>query len=397
LRILVLSNLYPPGFEGGYELGCSHVVTGLRDAGHEVRVVSSSGDGESVAPVLRMPPIFDRAVMGAATPDERRALDLRARVLEPANVAALAAQLDDFRPDVAYLWNLLGLGGFALLGLLQERGVPWVWHLMDAVPRHLCTVAEETVPALAAAFAREARGRYLACSAHVVGEIRIGGIVLNGPLALLPNWVVGELPPARSEFGDPLRIVSAVGVLGEHKGTDVLIEAAALVRPRRFAVDLYGREDDGRFRTLIEKLGVADVVRLRGLVDQAELLRGYRDYDVFAFPTARREPFAFAPLEAAAAGCVPLISDDSGNAEWMVDGVHCLKARRAPEDFAARLGAIVRGELDLAPIARRAQAIVREQFHLPALMPRIEAALAAAARAVPPRRDGLTAAAHAVA
>jgi glycogen synthase len=399
LRILVVTNLYPPGFEGGYELGCAHVVAALREAGHDVRVLTSagSGDEEWVARVLRMPPIFDRAVMGAATRAERRELDLRARVREPENVAALEALLDDFRPQVAYLWNLLGVGGFALLGCLQERGVPWLWHLMDAVPRHLCTVAEEIVPELAAAFAREARGRYLACSAHVVGEIRVGGVRLNGPLELLPNWVVGELPPPRTGFGDPLRIVTAVGVLGEHKGTDVLIGAAARLPAGRFFVDVYGREDDDRFRAMIADHGLGETVRLRGLVAQAELLRRYGDHDVFAFPTSRREPFAFAPLEAAAAGCVPLISDDSGNAEWMVDGVHCLKARRAPDAFAARLGAIIAGEIDLAPIARRAQAIVRQQFHLPALMPRIEAALTSAAARAERPGAGLTAAARAVA
>lgn len=390
MRILVVSNLYPPGFQGGYELGCAHMVAALGEAGHDVRVVTSAlseagaADPPEVARVLRMGPIFDVASMAALTGAARHEVELRARGVDPENVRALEAEVASFEPDVAYLWNLLGVGGLGVLELLERRSLPWVWHLMDAVPRLLCGRGERTEPALAAAFGGAVQGRYLACSAHVLGEIRAGGVELGDAVELLPNWVAGPLPPARRDFyaGGELRLISAVGVLGEHKGTDVLIEAVALLRAaghEDFTLDLYGREADARFRALIAARGLEDVVRLRGLLPQPELIARLADYDVFAFPTAWREPFAFAPLEAAAAGCVPLISDDSGNAEWMVGGVHCLKARRAPAPFAEAIAAILRGDRDLAVIGRRAQAIVRDQFHLPALVPRVERALAAAA------------------
>jgi glycosyltransferase involved in cell wall biosynthesis len=143
----------------------------------------------------------------------------------------------------------------------------------------------------------------------------------------------------------------------------------------RFRVDIYGREDDDRFRALASERGLEDVVGFHGVVEQRELMRRLSSYDVFAFPTEWREPFAFAPLEAAAAGCVPLISGTCGNAEWMVDGVHCLKSARDPQAFANALKAILDGELSLAPIARRAQAAVRSSFAFAAVYPRIEAAL----------------------
>ena len=40
MKILVLSNLYPPDFHGGYELGCEQAVNALPARGHEVRVVT---------------------------------------------------------------------------------------------------------------------------------------------------------------------------------------------------------------------------------------------------------------------------------------------------------------------------------------------------------------------
>ena len=42
MRILIVSNLYPPHHIGGYELGCRDVVEGLKARGHEVKVLTST-------------------------------------------------------------------------------------------------------------------------------------------------------------------------------------------------------------------------------------------------------------------------------------------------------------------------------------------------------------------
>jgi len=40
MRILIVSNLYPPIVFGGYEILCEQVVERLRDRGHEVSFFS---------------------------------------------------------------------------------------------------------------------------------------------------------------------------------------------------------------------------------------------------------------------------------------------------------------------------------------------------------------------
>jgi glycosyltransferase involved in cell wall biosynthesis len=118
------------------------------------------------------------------------------------------------------------------------------------------------------------------------------------------------------------------------------------------------------------------------------LLGLYRDYDVFAFPTWSREPFGVVALEAASAGCVPLITDECGIAEWLIDGVDCLKAPRSAEGFAERYGEILSGEVDLAAIGRRAQTVAWRDFHIAAAAERIERVLrAASSDRRPPRTD----------
>ena len=63
-------------------------------------------------------------------------------------------------------------------------------------------------------------------------------------------------------------------------------------------------------------------------------MRDLRRVRRLRLPDPRREPFGFAPLEAAARGCVPIMSQACGIAEWFVHGVHFLKAPRTAEAFA---------------------------------------------------------------
>ena len=98
------------------------------------------------------------------------------------------------------------------------------------------------------------------------------------------------------------------------------------------------------------------------------------------FPTLEREPFGLVPLEAAARGCVPLISRRCGIAEWLVHGVHCLKADRTPDAFARAFADVLERRIDLEPLARRGAAAAWRDFHLDAILPRIERLLHKAAR-----------------
>ena len=74
---------------------------------------------------------------------------------------------------------------------------------------------------------------------------------------------------------------------------------------------------------------LGDVVRFMGRREHRGILDLLAAYDVFAFPDMDPRTVRVRALEAAAAGCVPLISRDCGNAEWMIDGVDCLKAERS--------------------------------------------------------------------
>src|SRR5262249_54958230 len=146
-------------------------------------------------------------------------------------------------------------------------------------------------PELAREFSRQFRGTFLACSRQLVGAIERHGFALSDRVEVLPNWVTGPRPLPRRAFreGGVLRIVAAAAMIDRNvdKGIDLLIRAAGLLRKEGregFALDVYGRVNDGSFAELIRALDLSDRVTLKGMVEQDDLLDAYGRYDLFAFP-----------------------------------------------------------------------------------------------------------------
>ncbi len=96
MRILVISNIYPPAVEGGYEVECAAVVDHLRER-HRVLVLTSTRGSESG----RTPGVVRRLPW----PGPARARSLLAPV--DAIRAAVTARraLASFRPELVFVWN----------------------------------------------------------------------------------------------------------------------------------------------------------------------------------------------------------------------------------------------------------------------------------------------------
>ena len=203
MKILVLSNLYPPDVIGGYELGCKQVVDSLLGRGHEVVVLTSAPrtPAPSVAHVRRdfqLCDVWDHYVFAHNSPVTARLLQVQSSLINAVNVQALTRAIEAFRPDVVYAWNLVGLGGLGLMAAVQHLGAAWVWHLMDDVPLELCHLAGDHPATLVREVSRQLDGQFLACSRQLVDEIERGGVSLGDRVEVVPNWVVGAPPRPRA-------------------------------------------------------------------------------------------------------------------------------------------------------------------------------------------------------
>ena len=208
MKVLVLSNLYPPDVIGGYELGCKQVVDALRARGHDVRVLTTAPrtpvPGEPhVARQLQLSEVWNDYMYRHSSPVTSRLLQAESTLVSAFNVHALARVLEEFRPDVAYIWMIVGVGGLGLMATLQHLKVPWLWHLMDDVPVAICRPNGRVIAPLLREVDRQLDGRYLACSRQLVDEVEAAGVRLRPGVEVVPNWVVGGAPHAPHQLLPP--------------------------------------------------------------------------------------------------------------------------------------------------------------------------------------------------
>jgi glycosyltransferase involved in cell wall biosynthesis len=156
----------------------------------------------------------------------------------------------------------------------------------------------------------------------------------------------------------PVRVL-AVGRLVPKKGFDTLLRAAALLTERGVdaEVDLVGEDgEQGReLRGLAQQLGLANRVRFRGALGQAELYAAYRSASVLCAPSrilddGDRDGIPNVLAEAMACGVPVIATPVSGIPELVEDGTNGLLVQ--PDDADALADAVVRITKD-AGLARR--------------------------------------------
>jgi glycogen synthase len=375
VRILVISNLFPPRIRGGYELACFNISAALRSRGHEVRVLTT----DTTLPLDDQEEEFvDRSLdmrrfreIAATSRSVDLFIEHESRVANLHNTSELLRVLREFRPDHVVPFNLLGIGGLALLDLLNSVGAPWTLNLGDRIP---FMMLDATIPAVANVFgalggASYSTGQVAAISQTVVDEIQRDGVDMGPNVRIISRGVLPHDIPRTRAFrdGGVTKFVSG-GTVNEQKGIGLILDCARALLDRglggRFTIDIYGDGMVTEFAHLSRTIGVSDVVTFHGPVSQERLLQAEVDADVFLFPTWEREPLGNAPIEAASVGCVPIMTASCGAAERLVNGIHAIKVPRYVEDFTDAMADVITGITDLESMSVAGIRITREALSM---------------------------------
>lgn len=383
MNVLVITNLYPPDIIGGYEVQCSEAVADLRQRGHDVTVLTSVPrrplveSDVKVLRLLRTPDVYSPERASIRSPF----WEFESNLLNVENLYVLIRALDDIRPDVCYLWNLVAVGGAGIIAALEAVEAPWVWQLGDAVPSMLCNF-EGQLPDLGRGMAELFSGRFLACSHTVIDRIE-KLVPIKGRTRVVPNWLTDTQPRVDRQYFDGTFLRAAyAGRVAEEKGVFLLPEIAASLTARgyrNFVIDVIGAGMVDALADRVSELGVREYVNVLGWIPKDQLRLRLATTDVFVFPAFSEDPMPRAPLEAASVGSVPLLPLVSGVSEWLVDGVHCLKAERTPQAFAETLARVLDGEVDVEAISKRGVSMMHGDLAIEKVMPVVESELVLAA------------------
>jgi len=395
LKILVISNLFPPHVLGGYEILCGQVRDGLAARGHEVAVLTSdhglAGGGapeEGVWRRLKLYLPFDQPgrLMRAA----------RARTGR-ANEALTREVIGRFAPDILFVWSLLRLTvGPARAAEASALPVAYTFNdenVMSYQPaRFVPTPKGLARYALDHLLFRQAswfglRFAHATCISRRLRDNLLARGLPAPDLRVIYQGIPIERFPLKAEpgrVGRPLRVLYA-GQLHAYKGVHTLLEAAGRVAAARGAGALEvtvagdGPEDyKARLRTLAQE-GRARVV-FAGKSPHEAMPALYRDHDVFVFPSLWQEPFGLTHLEAMASG-TPLVSTaDGGQGEFLEDGRNALVfAKEDAPGLAERLMRLADDPALARALALEGRRTVEERFTLQRYVADLETWLAEAA------------------
>jgi glycosyltransferase involved in cell wall biosynthesis len=371
VRILVVSDLYPPVAFGGYESETAALVDGLRER-HDVLVLTSDrGDAPAVAGLRRELPYVG--------PKRREALAAPGKAARAA--AVMRATLDSFRPDLVYVANSVAIPQAAPLAA-AATGVPMAYRLSELFMASSLYVGDRYLRTLlpgqrglrgAWAHAMRVHNRRLGLQPSAVHRAGISWASnalrehVTLPAAVEPA-LERTIHPAttqesafaaieRAPAGRPS--VLYLGRMTTAKGIELAYRALAALRrehgidARLVQVGTAKPEMVAALKALAAELGVADAIDDRGRLETEALSGVLAEASVLVLPTVEWDVFPLVLIEAGLAR-VPIVAARIGGVPEAVEHEeHALLFE--PGDAAACAAALAQALRDPDAAAARAQ------------------------------------------
>jgi glycosyltransferase involved in cell wall biosynthesis len=401
MRILFLSNFFPPARPGGYTQWCHEVAERLAERGHTIAVLTSC---------------YERAKAPAREQNIYRLLHLegdlayyqpvhffaRWKKQHRENLEILEHTVKDFAPDLIFVWGMWALSK-ALPGLAEQL-LPGrvVYYLSDYWP--------SAVDMHTTYWQSPARSRPMQVPKQVLSKVAMSMLAKEGQTDLKLEQVIcvsARLRDLLMEAGVPVQQARVIhggtdiqrfpnvrerdfrsehlkllyaGQLVPHKGVHTAIEAMArLVKEQRAdQVDLTlvgsGHPDYEAFlHDLIEREHLHDVVIFHGPVAKDKMPPLLQKFDVLIFPSIYEEPLARITQEAMAAGLVVVGTTTGGTREILREGETGLTfAAEDADSLAIQLARLISNPEVGCRLSQAGRQTVLENFTLDRMAQQIE-------------------------
>lgn len=343
MRILVISNLYPPVVRGGYEVECSYAVDSLRRE-HEVLVLTS--DAGRLRPERQL---GLRRELPFVPPGPRGSL--QAPNLARRAVRALDAALEDLAPELVYVWNGAQIPQ-AALRVVDRSGVPiayrvcehWFGNLYraDQFMRHLYGTDRglravwamwprmvNRLPPLRLELESTARAaiswnsNFMCSRVAVPPTVEVVHEAVSYPVTPQCDYLAGS---PRQSSGDP--VLAFIGRLTWEKGSDVACRAVAALRARHGIDATLVLAGDGNAAMREELTRLADDLRIKielpGRLDCSAVAKLLARAHALVMPAMWEEPAGMVGIEGALARVPVVAARVGGIPELLREEEHAL-------------------------------------------------------------------------
>lgn len=311
MRILTITNYYPPHFIGGYEIACKETMDFLSDQGHEIVVVTSDyqKSDEQENKVYRDMKLVD--YNGISFIDKIKA--------EHNNYKIVQETIEKVQPDLVYYWSLRGLG-LSVIRAAIEKNIPKVFEIGDfwmygyKQQRGLKQKIKSFIPVL--------KDHDIAISPAICVSSWVADEMKNTykteQTYTYPNATA--IPKLNIVNDNVIKFIFA-GRIDEEKGLDLAILALkkfAFIYPSYpFRFEIYG-DGDTEYIEKCKALAkpISNMVHFKGKVQSRDSI--YQNASVLLMPTRMREPFGLVVIEAMA-HCVAVIATNAYGPAEIID------------------------------------------------------------------------------
>lgn len=370
MKILCISNLYPPYFEGGYEISVKETMDFLSEQGHEVYVLCGyKGVETSTIPNLAIERDAPLRILRYINYHE--ASIRNKHEVEKFNYLITCQVLDLVKPEIVYFGNMKAIS-IAPIIAVQKSGHKRIFDIGDIWLKNYS--------------AKDLRSRFYRFVKGLL-PFTISGKIHLDPVIVISDWLSKEvamryhskqihlvpcgiaLPPENVRaISEPLTFVFA-GRIEPLKGLDLVIQAAGRVvaEHQDFKVDIYGEADPdylSRCHLQIQKLHLENHFCFKG--KSTDLMNILPRYDVLLMPTMAQEALGRVIIEAMACSLIVIATDAYGPKEIITHAQNgFLFKRGSSADLAASILQIYRLDISaLEKVRQAARAEVEQKYEI---------------------------------
>jgi glycogen synthase len=344
VKILFVSNLYPPNQVGGYERLCHQVAQALASRGHSVHVLTSDFGGREQ--VYADMTVTRSLKLLADNRDIYRPFEISGDMRDTINghnIAQLRRVVGEVKPDLIFGWNLYFFDA-SLQAAMAEFSAPTVFFLTDnwliaaQTPERIHAhfdnhvrndkpffvgdrPADQASPHIAIFGSEFVRQLYRSCGYSFSQEI----VVHNG---VVPPSQDPALAPDRLRLHTPsvLKLLFA-GRFVDLKGPQDCVAALPAIQAElgpsvTVQLTMIGDQTDASFwgalQAQIAASPYASAISILPTVSEGELIDYFNTSDIYLFPS-HYEPFALTLILAMAAGVPTVASNVGGNREILIN------------------------------------------------------------------------------
>lgn len=353
MKILVISNLYPPHTIGGYEIRCRDTVNYLREHGHNVKVLTSHYGLDKSCTDGHINRILNHHI----NKPQNRFNDFPFNLFVHKDTKVLSQLIQNFKPDIIYVFNLHGLSKQLLPEILSspfqvvfdfgdEWLVQWKRHsnfvlnqweqkakgpFSNVIKKRIYKIIKRRIAIDWDKIKNKTKAIFISRANLEIFEDE--GISFLSQQVIYSGVNVEHFDRINKLPRNDKKIkLIFVGQVEEHKGLHVLLEALKkLIEDSKdydFHLDVIGASATNSYKenldSFIERNAMSAHVRFYGNIKRSRIARLLSQNDIFIFTSLYQEGLGRTILEAMSCGLAVIGNVVGGSRELLLDGQNCL-------------------------------------------------------------------------